>query len=80
MPPQLGGFLVRHHFLRQLLAAPAQRSLHRRGARPPRDGRHGEQRLSQLGPATTGRNRDAVADYAVACWKAICAKREENEA
>ena len=25
------------------------------------------------------RNRDAVTDYAVACWKAICAKREENE-
>ena len=28
----------------------------------------------------TGRNREAVTDYAVACWKAICAKREENEA
>ena len=24
------------------------------------------------------RNRDAVADYAVACWKAICAKREAS--
>ena len=77
--PQLGGFLYDTIFYVNCLPR-----LHKEvftdeaHVRREMEG-HRQQRLSQLGNATTGRNRDAVTDYAVACWKAICAKREENE-
>ena len=79
MPPQLGGFLYDTIFYVNCLPR-----LHKEVFTDEAHVRREMEDTASNALASwgqyTGRNRDAVADYAVACWKAICAKREENEA